>query len=117
MKPPEDYHWSSLGYHIQTGNKDDLLSPDFGLRDWEADDAQEIVHKYREFVYETGAVDARKGVSIDQRILDRERKRKYKVSRTERFLYRSRYFHPVKSYLRQGARRAHFTGQARLNAA
>jgi hypothetical protein len=43
---------------IQTGNKDDLLSLDFGLRDWEEDDSQEIMRKYREFVYETGAVDA-----------------------------------------------------------
>jgi hypothetical protein len=92
VKRPEDYRWSSLGYHIQTGNKDDLLSLDFGLRDWEEDDPSEIVRKYREFVYETGALDAEKGTSIDQKIVERERKRKYKVSRTERFLYRTRYF-------------------------
>ena len=95
---------------IQTGNKEELLSLDFGLRDWEEDDPREIVRKYREFVYETGAVDAcpvkcseaalpeagfnraGKGASIDQKIVDRERKRKYRVSRTERFLHRSRYF-------------------------
>ena len=27
---PEDYRWNSLGYHIQTNNKDDFLSTDFG---------------------------------------------------------------------------------------
>ena len=27
---PEDYRWNSLGYHIQTGNKDNFLSLDFG---------------------------------------------------------------------------------------
>ena len=95
---------------IQTGNKDDLLFLDFGLRDWEEHDPQEIVRKYREFVYETGAVDAGpvkcreaalpeagfnragKGAVIDQKVVNRERKRKYKVSRTERYLYRTRYF-------------------------
>lgn len=47
----------SLGYHFQTGNKDSLLSIDFGMREWGEFDSQEIVRKYREFVYETGAVD------------------------------------------------------------
>jgi hypothetical protein len=92
VKRPEDYRWSSLGHNVQTGNKDELLSLDFGLLDWEGDNPQEIVRKYREFVYETGAVDAGKGTVIDQKVVNRERKRKYKVSRTERFLYRSRYF-------------------------
>ena len=91
-KKPEDYRWCSLGHHVQTGNKDELLSMDFGLKDWEEDDSREIVRKYREFVYETGAVDAGKGATIDQKIVNKERRRKYKVSRTERFLYRSRYF-------------------------
>ena len=27
---PEEYRWNSLGYHIQAGNKDNLLSLDFG---------------------------------------------------------------------------------------
>jgi len=39
---------------VQTGNKDDLLSLDFVLRDWEEDDPREIVRKYPEFVYESG---------------------------------------------------------------
>ena len=89
---PEDYRWSSLGYHLQTGNKDDLLSLDFGLRDWEEDEPLEIVRKYREFVYETGAVDAGKGAVMDRKVVDKERRRKYKVSRIDRFLYRTRYF-------------------------
>ncbi len=37
-------------------------------------------------------MDAGKGASIDQKIVDRERKKKYKVRRVDRFLYRSRYF-------------------------
>ena len=92
VKRPEDYRWCSLGYHIQTGNKDDLLCMDFGMREWNEFESGEIVRKYREFVYETGAVDAGKGATIDKKIVDRERKRKYKVNRVDRFRYRTRYF-------------------------
>ena len=65
---------------------------------------------YREFIYEIGAVDAGpvkcseaalpeagfnragKGAVIEQGIVERQRRRRYRVSRAERFLYRSRYF-------------------------
>jgi hypothetical protein len=30
VERPEDYRWNSLGYHIQTGNRNDFLSLDFG---------------------------------------------------------------------------------------
>ncbi len=89
---PEEYKWCSLGYHVQTGNREELLSLGFGLREREEHDSQEIVRKYRAFVYEKGAVDAGKGVVIDHKLVEKERKRRYRVSRTERFLYRSRYF-------------------------
>ncbi len=92
VQRPEEYRWCSLGYHIQASNKDRLLSVDFGLKEWNEHDPKEIVRKYRQFVYETGAVDAGKGAVIDQKIVSKERKRKYKISRVDRFRYRSRYF-------------------------
>jgi hypothetical protein len=103
VRRPEEYRWCSLGYHIQTGNKDQLLDVDFGLKEWGEDDARSIVRAYREFVYETGAADRdqRAEVSgqtekgkrgIDPKIVDRERRRKYQISRADRFRYRSRYF-------------------------
>ena len=92
VKRPEDYRWCSLGYHVQTGNKDDLLDVDFGLKEWNEFDEKEIVRKYREFVYETGAVNAGKGAVIDPKIVKQERKKKYELSKQDRFLYRSRYF-------------------------
>src|SRR6056297_1821693 len=55
-------------------------------------DEKEIVRKYREFVYETGAVNAGKGAKIDPKIVKQERKKKYELTRQDRFLYRSRYF-------------------------
>ena len=92
VKKPEDYRWCSLGYHVQTGNKEDLLDVDFGLKEWNEFDEKEIVRKYREFVYETGAVNAGKGAVIDPKIVKQERKKKYELTRQDRFLYRSRYF-------------------------
>ncbi|WP_291321561.1 transposase [Desulfonatronospira sp.] len=92
VKKPEDYRWSSLGYHAQTGNKDGFLSIDFGLKEWNELDHKEIVRKYRQFVYETGAVDAGKGKTIDQKVVEKARKKGYKISRVERFRYRCRYF-------------------------
>jgi len=133
VKRPEDYKWSSLGYHTQTGNKGDLLSVDFGMKEWNEHSPKEIVRKYREFVYETGAADrdqmsevggqgekAKRG--IDPKIVDKERKRKYKVSRVDRFRYRTRYFtdagiigSPVKSCC--ACHFVNFTGQARSSLA
>jgi len=31
---PEDYRWNSLGYHVQTNNRDSFLSTDFGLKEF-----------------------------------------------------------------------------------
>jgi hypothetical protein len=92
VKRPEDYRWCSLGYHVQSRNKGELLSVDFGMKEWQEFKSKEIVRKYREFVYETGAVDAGKGAIIEQKIVDKERRRKYKVQRVDRFMYRTRYF-------------------------
>ena len=90
-----------------------LLDIDLGLKEWNELDSKEIVRKYRQFVYETGAVDARpvkcsgaalsrqagqdltgqgKGKTIDQKVVEKARKKGYKISRVERFRYRCRYF-------------------------
>jgi hypothetical protein len=37
-------------------------------------------------------VDAGKGAVLDRKVVERERKRKYRVSSVDRFRYRSRYF-------------------------
>jgi len=46
---PEEYRWNSLGYHIQTGNKDCFLSIDFGLKEFGVMDAGERLQSYRLF--------------------------------------------------------------------
>lgn len=92
VKRPEAYRWCSLGYHVQTGNKDNLLSIDFGMKEWSEFEPSEIVRKYRQFVYETGAVNTGKGKPMDQKIVARERKKNFELKRFELFYYRTRYF-------------------------
>ena len=92
---PEEYRWNSLGYHIQTGNKDNFLSLDFGLIEFGVLDAEERLKRYRRYVYEAGAVDRSDkliaGV-IDNAVLEKERKNDFELKRAQRFRYRTRYF-------------------------
>ena len=53
---PEDYRWNSIGYHIQTNNKDDFLSLDFGLKEFGVMEDKERLRQYRKFLYKTGAI-------------------------------------------------------------
>ena len=92
VKRPEEYRWCSLGYHIQSRNKDELLSVDFGMREWNEFDEKEIVKKYREFVYEAGAIDTGKGAVISEEVVEEERKKGFRLKRVELFKYRCRYF-------------------------
>ena len=95
VERPEEYRWNSLGYHIQTGNKDNFLSLDFGLIEFGLIDAQERLNRYRQYVYETGALnrpDKRQSQVIGRGVLEKERKKNYEISRANRFRYRTRYF-------------------------
>ncbi len=62
------------------------------MREWNEFNPGEIVRKYRQFVYETGAVDAGKGKVMDKKIVEKARKKGYRISRAERFRYRCRYY-------------------------
>jgi REP element-mobilizing transposase RayT len=92
---PEDYRWNSLGYHIQTGNKGNFLSLDFGLKEFGVVDTEERLKRYRRYVYEAGALDhPGKGQAqvIDSDIVEHERENDFKLNRMRRFRYRTRYF-------------------------
>ena len=92
---PEEYRWNSLGYHLQAGNKDNFLSLDFGLQEFGILDAKERLRGYRRYVYEAGALD-RSEVGqrkvIREAVVEKERKKQFKISRVDRFQYRTRYF-------------------------
>jgi len=95
VKRPEDYRWNSLGYHIQTGNKDNFLSLDFGLKEFGVLNVEERLKRYRRYVYEAGALDRSGNPSagvIEKNVLDKERRNDFELKRMRRFRYRTRYF-------------------------
>ncbi len=95
VERPEQYRWNSLGYHVQTGNKDNFLSLDFGLKEFGVLDAEERLKHYRRYVYEAGAVKRSEKLSssvIDSSVLAKERKDDFELKRVQRFRYRTRYF-------------------------
>jgi REP element-mobilizing transposase RayT len=92
---PEAYRWNSLGYHVQTGNKDNFLSTDFGLKEFNVKSKKERIRWYRRYVYEAGAVnqpEKGKAKVIDGKVLEKERNKGFELSRSDRFKYRTRYF-------------------------
>jgi len=92
VENPEDYRWNSIGYHVQANNKDDFLSLDFGLKEFNVLDSKERLRRYRRFLYEKGSKKTGKGMRIGEKSLDKERSRDFKLSRVNRFSYRTRYF-------------------------
>jgi hypothetical protein len=92
---PDDYRWNSLGYHLQTQNKDQFLSTDFGLKEFNVKSEKEEIRRYRRYVYEAGAIsrpDKMQAKVIDDKVIAKERKKEFEISRINRFRYRTRYF-------------------------
>jgi len=92
---PEDYRWNSLGYHVQTNNRDNFLSTDFGLKEFNVKSEKERIRRYRRYVYEAGAInrpDKMQAKVIDDKVIAKERKKEFEISRINRFRYRTRYF-------------------------
>ncbi len=89
---PDDYRWSSLGYHQQTGNKKQFLSLDFGLIGAEGMNNKQRLSKYRTFVYDVGSLKTDKGKSIDPHVIAREAGKGFSPAGSDRFLSRTRYF-------------------------
>lgn len=92
VERPEAYRWSSLGYHVQTGNRGGFLSLDLGLRpfaDW--GDAERL-RAYRRYVYGVGSLPSAKGASIAPQIVEAEEKKDYALGGLERFRYRMHHF-------------------------
>ena len=99
---PEEYRWNSLGYHLQTENKDRFLSTDFKLEEFNPPSAdkcligeKERIKRYRRYVYEAGAVsrpDKVQAKVIADKVVAKERKKDFEITRISRFRYRTRYF-------------------------
>jgi len=82
VKRPEEYRFCSLGYHVQTGNRNRFLSLDFGLAEFGVKGEKERLKYYRKFVYEKGDLDG----------LEKKQGRDFQLDQVDRFMYRTRYF-------------------------
>jgi REP element-mobilizing transposase RayT len=80
VEKPEEYRWNSLGYHVQTRNKDGFLSLDFGLVEFGVKQDRERFKYYRKYVY--GKAGLAKGQEQEE----------YDLNALDRFKYRTRYF-------------------------
>jgi len=92
VKKPEEYRWSSIGYHMQRSNKDDFLSTDFGLQEFNVKDEKE---RYRRYMYNAGCIDRPdkgKVKIIDPRLMKKEKRKDFKITQASRLRYRTRYF-------------------------
>jgi REP element-mobilizing transposase RayT len=95
VKCPEEYRWSSLGYHVQTRNKGNFLSFELGLKEFDVKNRKERLRKYQRYVYEAAAIKRSRGkscVMIDEKIIEKESKTDFKNTRAYKFRYRTRYF-------------------------
>ena len=89
---PEDYRWCTLGYLVQLGNKDNLLSLEFGVERLNCLSFNDRLAAYREFVYEIGALITDKGQSIRPELLKKQQQKGFNISGLDHLKYRSRYF-------------------------
>ena len=88
VERPEEYRWNSLGYHVQTNNRDYFLSTDLGLKEFNVKSKKERIRMYRQYVYEAVSVNQpEKGNTkvIENKVLKKERRRESELSRTDRF--------------------------------
>lgn len=85
---PENYRWSSIGYRIQSGNKDKFLSFD-GVFEKEC---KQNIKLYRELVYRAGGVERGDTSEISVAELEREIGNNFEIPKEELFKQRVRYF-------------------------
>ncbi|MDZ7760294.1 MAG: transposase [Desulfovermiculus sp.] len=62
---PEDHRWSSLGYRFRSSYKEQFLSWNLGLKEYNVKSPKERLRLYREFVYARGGVDTGNGKILD----------------------------------------------------
>jgi hypothetical protein len=80
---------------VQTNNRDNFLSTDFGLKEFNVISKKERIRRYRQYVYEAGAIhrpDKMQAKVINDQVVAKERKNEFEISRTSRFRYRTHYF-------------------------
>ena len=89
VKRPEDYRWSSIGFRVKSNNRNKFLSFEGVFED---DNSLRDFLRYREFLYNKGAVAKDAKGKISGEIIREEIERDFKLGEAELFRYRIRYF-------------------------
>ena len=66
-----------------------------GLKEFNVRSQKERIRRYRRYVYEAGAIshpDKMQANVIDEKVVAKQRKNEFKITRIRRFRYRTRYF-------------------------
>ena len=85
-------------HELLTENKDQFLSTDFGLKEFNAKSPKERIRRYCRYFYEARAIsrpDKMQAKVIDGKADAKERKKDFEISRISRLRYRTRYFTDV----------------------
>ncbi len=90
VKKPEGYRWSSIGYYIGIGNKDNFLSIEEEFGDMVGD--RDFLKFYRSFVYLAGGIEREPKGKVSEEILENEEGREFSLGKRELFAKRIRYF-------------------------
>ena len=89
VKRPEDYRWSSIGYFIGIGNKDNFLKSEKEFKELYQNNFLEF---YRSLVYLAGGIEREKSEKISEEIMRIEEENKYSLLKREIFSRKIRYF-------------------------
>lgn len=66
---------------------------DLGLQEFGVLDQKELFRRYRRFLYRAGATDKGKGAVLDEKLLEKEKRREFRLPAGRcRMIYRMRYF-------------------------
>lgn len=89
---PEEYKWNTLGYLTQNGSENNLIRTDLWMDDWKNLSQDGTVSKYKEFIYETGAMSIDLSSISDSELTKRKRVKGDPLVRAATFSRRCRYF-------------------------
>lgn len=89
---PEEYRWNTIGYLIQNIDEEKLIRIEMWMNEWKNISRDEIIKKYKEFIYETGAMDVDVNNISESEITKRKRIKNDPLIRAITFSRRCRYF-------------------------
>lgn len=92
VKKPEDYKWSSIGYHTLNKDKPNFLSTKFGLKKCTEMNEEERFTHYKEYLYEKSGMVMGKGALKRDIIGSKKRIENRELTLMERLRFKTRYF-------------------------